>query len=253
MASSEYCVEITHIFLIADFLQVPMSINATLGSKVKFHCIPYYYSYHNVSWYINGTELSQLKSTDISLVPETTVQITAWQKFNNTLVHCRIRDTSITSPTALLLIQGKQTDTHFPCTIMTLCVTAGELGAVGELHVSAYGPDSLLISWTAPFSLNITESRPDLWFSLSILTPAGGSLPCPDCYHITTDTFYNLSLTGLSRGMHEISVVSVNAYGVSTKSAIMPLYVRVAECTQEEELCSVHPNTTQLHAGECYI
>ena len=109
MASSEYCVEITHIFLIADFLQVPMSINATLGSKVNFHCIPYYYSYHNVSWYVNGMELSQLKSTDISLVSETTVQITTWQKFNNTLVHCRIRDTTITSPTALLLIQGKQT------------------------------------------------------------------------------------------------------------------------------------------------
>ncbi|CAI8024264.1 hypothetical protein GBAR_LOCUS14109, partial [Geodia barretti] len=169
------------LLVVRDFLQVPISINATLGSKVKFHCIPYYYSYHNVSWYINVTDLSQLKSTDISLVSETTVQITAWQKFNNTLVHCRIRDTSITSPTALLLIQG-------------------ELGAVGELHVSAYGPDSLLISWTAPFSLNITESRPDLWFSLSILTPAGGSLPCPDCHHITTDTFYNLSLTGLYRG-----------------------------------------------------
>ena len=121
--------------------------------------------------------------------------------------------------------------------------------------MSAYGPDSLLISWTTPFSLDITESDPDLWFSLSILTPAGGSLPCPDCHHITTDTFYNLSLTGLYRGMYEINVVSVNAYGVSTKSAIMPLNVRVAECTQEEELCSVYPNTTQLHTGDrvCYI
>ena len=119
----------------------------------------------------------------------------------------------------------------------------GELGPVGDLHVSGYTRNSLLVSWTPPFSLDISHSTPDLWYSLSLATPPGTSLPCSNCHHIT-EPFYNLSLTTVSQGMYEISVVPINAYGSSSQSVKLPLYLRAPAGT--EELCNVHPNTTQM-------
>ena len=89
MASCDYCrVEITHIFLIADFLQVPRSINATLGPKVNFNCIPYYYISLPQRLVVHHWNRAQTAK----IYRHLTVQITVWQKFNNTLVHCRIHD-----------------------------------------------------------------------------------------------------------------------------------------------------------------
>ena len=96
---------------------------------------------------------------------------------------------------------------------------------MGDLHVAAYSPESLTISWTAPFSLDITDSHPDLWYSLSIPTPAGGPFHCPDCQTTTTDTFYNLSLSGLSQGLYEVSVVSINAYRRAQQSSKLLVYL----------------------------
>ena len=92
-------------------------------------------------------------------------------------------------------------------------------------------PDFILVSWTTPFSLDITDSDADLWYSLSILTPTSGSLlpfPCSDCHHIS-HTFYNLSMSGLTQGVYEIQVVSVNAYSSSSQLSKIPLYVRITE------------------------
>ena len=70
---------------------------------------------HNISWYINGSELVQSTSSAVSLLSETTVEVTAHPEFNTTAVYCRLNGTSITSPTAVLLIQGRErfyTNTH---------------------------------------------------------------------------------------------------------------------------------------------
>ena len=106
-------------------------------------------------------------------------------------------------------------------------------------------PDFLLVSWTALFSLDIADSDADLWYSLSILTPTSGSLlpfPCPDCHYIT-DTFYNLSVSGLTQGVYEIQVMSVNAYDISSQPSKIPLYVRMAPNTHDHP-CGIHPNIT---------
>ena len=105
--------------------------------------------------------------------------------------------------------------------------------------------DFLLVSWTSPFSLDITDSDLDLWYSLSILTPTSGSLlpfTCLDCHHIV-DTFYNLSVSGLTQGVYEIQVLSVNAYSSSSQPSKIPLYVRMAPNTYDH-LCGIHPNIT---------
>ena len=93
------------LFITADFSLTPKSRNVTLGDLVEFDCYPYY-PHHNILWYINETLLSLLNSSSIAVVSETTIQITAKQQFNNTHMSCALHNTAITSPRALLLIQG---------------------------------------------------------------------------------------------------------------------------------------------------
>ena len=120
----------------------------------------------------------------------------------------------------------------------------GELGPVGDLHVS------WLYSELSPGLLDLL---PSLWTYLTpllisgTLSPwprhPGPPSPAPTVHHIT-EPFYNLSLTTVSQGMYEISVVPINAYGSSSQSVKLPLYLRAPAGT--EELCNVHPNTTQM-------
>ena len=209
---------------------------------MEFNCYPYY-PHHNILWYINETVLSLLNSSSIAVLSNTTVQISAEQQFNNTHVSCALHNTAITSHRALLLIQGIQKSQT--TNDIYIAYHLGEPGPVGDIHVTDSLPDFLLVSWTTPFSLDITDSDLDLWYSLSILTPTSGSLlpfTCPDCHHIT-DTFYNLSVSGLTEGVYEIQVVSVNAYSSSSQPSKIPLYVRMAPNTHDH-LCGINPNIT---------
>ena len=218
-------------------------MNVTLGNLVEFDCYPYY-PHHIIMWYINETVLSLLNSSSIAVLSNNTVQISAKQQFNNTHISCALHNTAITSPRALLLIQGIQksqttNDIYIACHL-------GEPGPVGDIHVTDSHPDFLLVSWTAPFSLDITNSDLDLWYSLSILTPTSGSLlpfTCPDCHHIT-DTFYNLSASGLTQGVYEIQVLSVNSYSISSQPSKIPLYVRMAPNTHDY-FSGINPNITR--------
>ena len=211
-------------------------MNATIGSVVHFYCFPYFPE-HNISWYINGSELVRSTSSAVSLLSETIVEITAHPEFNTTAVYCRLNGTSITSPTAVLLIQGRE---RFYC----------ELGPVSDLCATEYGPDYLLVSWIAPFSLDITESDSDMWFSLSALTPNGSLLPCPACQNIT-NTFYNLSLSSFHhKGVYEIEVVAGNVYSSGNRPVKMPVYV-MEQVSTHKDLSNISTNSTAL--GMLYI
>ena len=231
------------LFFTADFSLTPKSMNVTLGGLVEFDCYPYY-PHHNILWYINKTVLSLLNSSGIAVLYNTTVQISAKQQFNNTHISCALHNTAITSPRALLLIQGIQKISNNK-NDNYIVYLLGEPGPVEDIHVTDSPPDFLLVSWTAPFSLDITDSDLDLWYSLSILTPTSGSLlpfTCPDCQYIT-DTSYNLSVSGLTQGVYEIQVLSVNAYSSSSQPSKIPLYVRMAPNTHDY-LCGINPNIT---------
>ena len=111
-----------------------------------------------------------------------------------------------------------------------MCST-GQLGPVGELWAAVTSPEWLLISWAAPYSLNITDSDIDLWYSVSIFTPAGHLLPCSDCHNIT-NTSYSLSLTGLhNEGVYDVAVLPANAYSSASQSVRMPVYVKLVPNT----------------------
>ena len=126
----------------------------------------------------------------------------------------------------------------------------GELGPVSDLCATENGPDYLLVSWKAPFSLDITESDSDMWFSLSALTPNGSLLPCPACQNIT-NTFYNLSLSSFHhKGVYEIEVVAGNVYSSGNRPVKMPVYV-MEQVSTHKDLSNISTNSTAL--GMLYI
>ena len=121
----------------------------------------------------------------------------------------------------------------------------GELGPVSDLCATENGPGYLLISWKAPFSLDITESDSDMWFSLSALTPNGSLLTCAACQNIT-NPFYNLSLSSFHhKGVYEIEVVAGNVYSSGNKPVKMPVYV-MEQVSTHKDLSNISTNSTAL-------
>ena len=71
--------------------------------------------------------------------------------------------------------------------------------------------DSFTISWSAPFSLDVSEVDPDIWYSVLISNVTDEdhptAVPCTDCHNLTqthhtfnftTDTF-NFDLTIIAK------------------------------------------------------
>ncbi|CAI8033360.1 hypothetical protein GBAR_LOCUS18819, partial [Geodia barretti] len=68
----------------------------------------------------------------------------------------------------------------------------GPLSAVGDLRATS-NADSVTISWSAPFSLDVTGVDPDIWYSVLIYNVTDENNPtailCTDCINIT-ETHY---------------------------------------------------------------
>ena len=106
----------------------------------------------------------------------------------------------------------------------------------------------VLISWTAPFSLDITDSDPDTWYTVSIYTHTESHvsmLPCNDCHNIT-QTFYNFTITGNMSGMYQFDVVPVNALGDGSESTRVAIYIMMKKNRQHDHIsqCPSLNNTT---------
>ena len=80
------------------------------------------------------------------------------------------------------------------CAIFSLITVyiSGRLSSVGDLKTERYVL-WINISWTAPFSLNVTDVDPDVWFSVLIYNVTDKdnptAVPCNDCINIT-ETYY---------------------------------------------------------------
>ena len=90
-----------------------------------------------------------------------------------------------------------------------------------------YGQSYVLISWPAVFSLDITDSDPDLWYSVTIHNTA---VSCSD-YQNITETYYNITINNNScpSELYMFSVTPVNALGKSSEEKDVWLYL----CRQE--------------------
>ena len=69
----------------------------------------------------------------------------------------------------------------------------GPLSSVADLRTSG-NATSVTISWTAPFSLDVTSVDPDIWYSVLIynVTDEPTAVPCTDCINIT-ETHYTFT------------------------------------------------------------
>ena len=70
---------------------------------------------------------------------------------------------------------------------------SGPLSSVADLRTSD-SATSVTISWTAPFSLDVTGVDPDIWYSVFIynVTDEPTAVPCTDCMDIT-ETHYTFT------------------------------------------------------------
>lgn len=71
---------------------------------------------------------------------------------------------------------------------------AGILSSVGDLNVTSHDA-FLVISWTAPFSLDVTGVDHDVWYSVLVynVTEKQTAITCTDCIN-TTETNYTFVL-----------------------------------------------------------
>ena len=123
--------------------------------------------------------------------------------------------------------------------------TTGILSPVPTLRVRA-NSSSIAITWTAPFSLDVTDVHPDIRYSVLIhnITAEANStavhVPCPDCVNITATHYtfttdypspchrYNISvlpLNGAGVGPPHHAVLYLNDSEMGTKICKKPIYM----------------------------
>ena len=95
-----------------------------------------------------------------------------------------------------------------------LLFLTGLLSAVVNLRTASSDASSITISWTAPYSLNVTGVDPDIWYSVLIYNVTDDEptlISCTDCINIT-DTHYTFTP---SRPCHQylFTVIPFNGAG----------------------------------------
>ena len=102
-------------------------------------------------------------------------------------------------------------------------VSSGPLSKVVNLRAIS-NASSVTVSWTAPFSLNVTGVDPDIWYSVVVYNVTDENNPtailCTDCINIT-ETHYTFTPDYPSHcHVYNISVVPLNGAGQGEGSSI---------------------------------
>ena len=159
------------------------------------------------TWMINGTVLnipgSSTTQTISGDIYTDVLSFTATSLFNQTTVVCVADgDNKVTSNEATLIYQGNTYCyvNHIVVCYHLLhpfanckCVTLHSSGLLDEptnVSVSS-GSSIIIISWSAPFSLDVTGVDPDIWYSVliyNVTDETAASVPYPNCINIS-ETF----------------------------------------------------------------
>ncbi|CAI8033355.1 hypothetical protein GBAR_LOCUS18816, partial [Geodia barretti] len=112
------------------------------------------------------------------------------------------------------------------------------LSAVGDLRATS-NAGSVTISWSAPFSLDVTGVDPDIWYSVLIYNVTDENNPtailCTDCINIT-ETHYTFTPDYLSPcHVYNFSVIPLNGAGQGESSPFISGYV--LKCGFVKEPC----------------
>ena len=95
-------------------------------------------------------------------------------------------------------------------------MAAGSLGTVRDLTVQN-DTNSISLSWRPPFSLNVTDTDPDVWYTVLVYNVTDKNnplaIPYPSCQDIA-DTNCTFTAEGLISPFHEFSFAVVSKNGV---------------------------------------
>ena len=149
--------------LITDITVQPASINTTLNSTVFFTCEA---NADVITFRVNGEPANHEEVTNKGFSESTSgrpkgltgkLEAIAYDYNNNTNIRCKASNdgppaTVVLSDTALLLIQGSE------CVVILqsgyIYSSLGSLASVGDLTVAYINESSVLLTWTAPYTLD---------------------------------------------------------------------------------------------------
>ena len=135
-----------------------MSVNASLNSTAIFTCEATGVSF--IHFLANGisTHSPLFENRGFHHTPQTTfngttrASLSVWAQAinNNTIISCQLVPGDIDSANATLMIQGTLVNLFLPD-----CVSVpGQLASVGNLEYIYINGSSVLLSWTAPYTLD---------------------------------------------------------------------------------------------------
>ena len=162
-------------------------------------------------WRVNGTAYNSLPPAlrdDLDPDRETvgenevyTLFIPGRAEYNETVVQCVAGDAgggSIESANVTLKVQGEPiffSNAERKMQHVFMLRLTGLLTSVGNLKAEN-GLNSVTISWTAPFSLDVSGEDPDIWYTVLISNVTDEAhptaVPCTDCHNLT-QTHYTFS------------------------------------------------------------
>ena len=179
-----------------------MPLNVSVEETAIFHCN--HISADVIGWRVNGIPLGSNGLQGINLeinsgVP--TLKISAIPAYNNSLIKCIA--TFINgklpelAPTVMLTIQGITA-----CSKMNLQVyyyytniIVGPLDSVSNITANVnHTTEELLLMWTPPYSLNLTDVEPDIAYCVDIynITCKSRNILFSNCSIITSELVVNL-------------------------------------------------------------
>ncbi|CAI8047493.1 hypothetical protein GBAR_LOCUS26247 [Geodia barretti] len=160
-------------------------------------------------WVVNGMLLEELEQSS----PELHADISTVANVSG----------GMTMEKLTILAKAQYNETAFQCAVFSFGGSAlsenatlkiqGPLSAVGDLS-DTNNASSVTISWSAPFSLDVTGVDPDIWYSVLIYNVTDENNPtailCTDCINIT-ETHYTFTPECFNK--YNISVVPINGAG----------------------------------------
>ena len=112
------------------------------------------------------------------------------------------------------------------------------------------GPDSILLSWSPPFSLDVTGVDPDIWYTVLISNATDEdnptAVPCTDCHNLT-QPHYTFTTANPSP-CHKYSFIVIPQNGVGEGNRSEPV-----EGTFVDSKCNYIITCTQFLYISCCI
>ena len=188
------------------------------------------------------SDLVLSESTSEGVVLQT-LTIPARAQYNGTRVQCLsviFGGPLVESDNATLTIQGFNCRVYYKVRKL-LAIISGPLSAVGDLRATS-NAGSVTISWSAPFSLDVTGVDPDIWYSVLIYNVTDENNPtailCTDCINII-ETHYTFTPDHPSPcHVYNFSVIPLNGAGQGESSPFVSGYV--LKCGFGMHICTLH-------------